>query len=163
MKRLLRTLVGFIALLLVLVAASPGLFYFAGLANIRGRPEPGALPPLSVEQQNWLRCELGSADNNKPAVTNPWRLAWGFLQDDPAPRYGDRLAALVARDYAGNNRNQRRMLYWDLSWASLNIWVARHWSLEQMEAGAHEALHKAHHFQCEPGPSEWPQSQPAQS
>ena len=162
MKRLLRTLVAFIALLLVLLAASPGLLYFAGLADIHGRPEPGVFPPLSVEQQNWLRCELRAADNDKPAVNNPWRLVWGILQDDPAPHYGDRVAALVARNYAVDNRNQKDGLSWQLSWASLTIWVARHWTLEQMESGAHEALHKAHRYQCEPGPAEWPQSPPAQ-
>lgn len=154
MKRFLRALAAFVALLLVLLAASPGLLYVAGLARIHDRPQPGTVPPLSVEQQNWLRCELKAGDRDQPAVTDPWRLALGFLKDDPAPNYGDRLAWLVARDRSGKAGGGG----WDLSSASLAIWVARHWTLEQLEAGAHEALRKAHHFQCEPGPAEWPQS-----
>jgi hypothetical protein len=101
MKRLLHTLLAFIVLLLVLLAAAPGLLYLAGIARIHELPRAAAAPALSVEQQNWLRCELKAGDRDRPAVTDPWRLALGFLKDDPAPNYGDRLAWLVARDRSG--------------------------------------------------------------
>ena len=159
-KRLLRALATVVVLLLVLVAASPGLIYLAALSRIDGRPEPGAAPGLSVEQQNWLRCELAAGDNLHPSVTNPWQLAWHFLREDTLPGYGDRLAWLVARDYLHAHLDHPRAAEWTLSGMALTIWVARHWSAPQMEVTAHEQLRQAHSFRCAPGAAEWPQAAP---
>lgn len=162
MKRLLRALLAVLVLLLVLVAASPGLVYLAALSRVQGRPEPGAAPPLSVEQQNWLRCELGAGEDPRPSVSNPWQLAWHFLREDTVPGYGDRLAWLVARDYLHTHLDRPGGAEWTLSGMALTLWVARHWTAQQMESGAHAALRQARHFQCAPGPAEWPQTAPAQ-
>jgi hypothetical protein len=159
-KKLLRAVLALVLLLFAVVAALPGLLYCATLTRIEGRPQPGPEPALSVEQQNWLRCELHAGYRDKPTLTNPWSLTLGFLGEDLAPGYGDRLAGIVAQRYAVEHLGQRRMLDWHLSSAALSIWVARHWTLEQMEARAHAALQRSKRFQCEPGPDEWPQAAP---
>jgi hypothetical protein len=155
-KRLLRALLLLAVLLLVLAAASPGLVYLAALSRVHGRPEPGNAPPLSVEQQNWLRCELGAGDEVHPSVTNPWQLAFHFLREDTMPGYGDRLAWIVTQDYAHAQPDQAT-----LSSMALFVWVARHWTTQQLEARAHELLHPPRLYHCPPGPGQWPVAPPA--
>jgi hypothetical protein len=157
-KRFLWALLLVTALLVVLAAAAPGLLYLAGLARLPELPRPGAAPALSVEQQNWLRCELRAGDGDKPTMTDPWTAALRFLQFEPGFSYGDRLSWLVARG-AGNRKSQGEA---QLPEAALAIWIARHWTVEQMEAAAHLVLQRARHHECPPAADEWPQAAPGQ-
>lgn len=161
MKRLAGALLLTAVVLLAIVAALPGVLYWAALARLDTLPQPGADAALTVEQQNWLRCEMHAGDRDQVSVTDPWTAAYRFLRADPHFSYGDRLSWLVARDHliglhGGPGKDT------DLSAAPLSVWVARHWTLEQMEARAYVVWQRGRRHECAPGevPQPVPVSQP---
>jgi len=139
----------------VLIVSAPGLLYVAGISNVEGRPTPDAAPPLRSAQRQWLRCELWADGQDQAPITNPWQAALKFIEQDSLRSYSGELAWIVARNYNTTHLRQREMSYWHLSGVSLTIWVARHWTQDQMESQLHALLQDASRFRCQPGPSEW--------
>ena len=60
---------------------------------------------------------------------------------------------IVANDHNARHLNNRRMLWWHLSGASLIVWLSRHWTPEQVLARAFEIESKkasVHHDPSRP-------------
>ena len=154
MQALLRISLALLVLMVLLVASAPGLIYLAGIGSVEGRPQADA-PPLRPAQRQWLRCELRADGLPEAPITNPWSYALRVLRRDPPPSYGDEMSWIIARHYNATHSKRQRAMERMLSGMSMSIWIARHWTQDQMEFQVHALLQDASRFSCQPGPSEW--------
>ena len=123
--------------LLLLVLASPGIYYLIALGKIDGRPlpPPRLLEPTAVARA-WQHCRGEGEPRLLPL--NPWALTIEKLFGEPrAPNPSECLAYRVASKF--NESHLHSKSWWHASSAALTIWLTRHWSAEQLASWASES------------------------
>ena len=119
----------FIAALFLVVVVPPGL-YWLGLNNIRGRPAP---PEHTTRNDYDLLQDLKGRRSTTLERLSPWTYPFRVEAETPA-------VWLVARNYNVDHLAHCNGLWWHLSGAALGIWISRHWSQDQVVAGAAAVL-----------------------
>ncbi|MCL2309941.1 MAG: transglycosylase domain-containing protein [Proteobacteria bacterium] len=134
MKKTLRTIAAFFAVLLIGVALSPMLFYLYGLHGIPD--EALAAPPqvLPATATSTLWASLGGAETPQIERNNPYTFLWRFFNETSHPQAPESRATEL-----GSQALLKRVPdFWSLSTirrllvsVSAYIWVGRHWTAEQ--------------------------------
>ena len=127
-----------IGAILILLALSPGIIYFAGLFNIDGRPAFAQTCQLNSAQKLAVWRALGENENDVSVrALNPWAFAAKFNSEILADHYaGERASWFIARNHNMTHLGNRA--WWHASGAALTIWLTRHWTAEQLLCKANE-------------------------
>ncbi len=127
-----RRAVAALLIVLVLIAAAPGLVYGLGLWMIDGRPQPRAATPVAAAAA-WVNCREPLPLRVQPL--NPWGVMLDLLRHGSRSTPGARAAWVIARDHNARHLG-RRGVWWHVSGSAMVIWITRHWSAEQIAATA---------------------------
>ena len=136
---------GLVALVLVVLLAPWGLYEW-GLSNIDGRPVPPHGTKLSAEDDALLRHHLNTDSRIPIEPLSPWKYVAALVMSDreQSPLGNGAYAAwLIARNYNSSHLKDRHTIYWHLSGAALTIWITRHWTADQILAGAADLARKS--------------------
>lgn len=139
---------GIVLALVVLVLLSPMMIYWVGLHGISRLPEPPT-EVLSAAQQDWVWRLTKSPGEPVIEKRNPYSYVYRFYtmantDNVASPQKtsgGDRVVHWVTRDYLHTLEARPSNTWWQLSNASLSIWLTRHWTQEQIFAASFKALH----------------------
>jgi len=127
---------GVLALLAtLLVLLSPWLLYELGLSRFDKLPDkPAQLATAEQQALVWERV-LGTG---MPRIErmNPYGFVFDFFtQDSPRITPGERMADVVATDYASQQRPLMGNAH--LERVALAIWLTRHWTTEELASAAY--------------------------
>jgi hypothetical protein len=146
--------VGLIALVLVVLLVPWGLYQW-GLSNIDGRPVPPHGTVLSVEDDALLRRHLHAHSSISIEPLSPWRYVAALImsgREQSLLGSGADAAWLIARNYNSSHLKDRHTIYWHLSGAALTIWITRHWTADQILAGAADLARRSSQHARTAGP-----------
>jgi hypothetical protein len=135
-------------LVLVILSVFAGLglllpwgLYGLGLTNIDGRPSAPTGPPISTQDDEFLRHELRAQHGISVVPLAPGGYFVGLLMANSkvsAEESGADAAWLVARNYNASHLKNRQSVWWHLSGAALTIWITRNWAPDQVLSRAAE-------------------------
>ena len=135
---------GLISLVLVVLLAPWGLYELA-LSNVDGRPVPPQGTQISVEDEALLRHHLKTHSRISIEPLSPWRYVAALVMSDREQSLlgsGADAAWLIARNYNASHLKDRHIICWHMSGAALTIWITRHWTADQILAGAADLTRK---------------------
>jgi hypothetical protein len=131
----------FVSLILcvLLVGFLPLGLYWLGLGNIEGRPSPPLKTADAASDNALLQQDLRRSTPIRVVRVSPWSYVASMFAADIRqydPNGGSRAAFLVADHYNQTHLKNRTPLWWDLSGASLMIWLTRNWTPDQVVVAA---------------------------